>query len=235
MAQLQSEEPRPDERIPGDVLYCADSTELVDQHLERERSAELIVDSGSAFELFGGIAIVVAIIGLSGYGMTTMAALATTAVGFALLAQGATIAARWQRAAHIADSERTEALGISTELFGGLCGITLGVIAMFDTMPRVLLPVASMVLGAALLLGGPAQPTLADDGGRSRGRVTRDLVRSSSGVMVMAGLAALVLGLVAMVAGGPIITLTAISMLVLGAALVLCGGSLVAVLARRFG
>ena len=150
-------------------------------------------------------------------------------------AQGATIAARWQRATHIPGSERSEALGISTELFGGLIGIVLGVIAILGVMPLTLLAVAAMTVGGALLLGGPTQPVLADQPPRSRARVTRDLVRSSSGVMVMAGLTSLVLGLVAVIAGGPVLTLVLVANLVLGIALLLAGGSLVAVLARRFG
>jgi hypothetical protein len=234
MGQLQTEPPP--ERIHGDVLYTLDPDELlvIDLDQGRDRPTELVVDSGSAFELFAGaIAVVASIIALWGYSYV-MAALATVAVGFALLAQGATIAARWERATHIAESERLEVFGITTELFGGLVGIVLGVAAIFGAMPMTLLSVASMVIGGALLLGGPTQPVLAKDD-RSRARVTRDLVRSSSGVMVMAGLSALVLGLVAVIAGGPVLTLVSVAMMLLGAALVLAGGSLVAVLARRFG
>ncbi|HEY5938068.1 MAG TPA: hypothetical protein VIU61_25635 [Kofleriaceae bacterium] len=236
MGQLQIEPPP--ERIHGDVLYAMDPDELVVIDLDqgRDRATELVVDSGSSFELFAGaIAIVSSLIGLAGYGTYVMASLATVAVGFALLAQGATIAARWQRATHIAGSERSEALGISTELFGGLAGIVLGVAAIFGVIPLTLLAVAAMVIGGALLLGGPTEPVFVGDGPRSPGRVTRDLVRSSSGVMVMAGLSSLVLGLVAVIAGGPVLTLVSVAMLVLGAALMLAGGTLVAVLARRFG
>ncbi len=62
------------------------------------------------------------------------------------------------RGSHIAGSERTEAVGIGTEVFGGLAVIALGVLALFGVSPLTLLPVAALVLGVALLLGGPAQP-----------------------------------------------------------------------------
>src|SRR6266545_1623867 len=146
-----------------------------------ERATALTIASGSAIELAAGaIGIVVAIVAIVGFYQLALASIATIVVSFALLAQGSTMAARWQHAIHIAGSERAEAVGISTEVFGGLAGLTLGVLALVDVQPHQLLPAAAIVLGASMLLGGPSQPEI------SHGHVTRRATRTSGGVMVMA-------------------------------------------------
>lgn len=203
-----------------------------------DQGTQVAIASGSSFELFAGlIGAVVAVMGLTGAFPLYMAAIATIAVGFALLAQGGTLAARWENAVHIEGSERTEAVGIGTEVFGGLAAITLGGLALFGVAPAVVLPVAAAVLGAALMFGGPAQPQIAQiapSASHPRWRVTRDAVRTSGGVMVMAGLAAIILGVLALTESAPVFTLTLIALLCVAAALVLAGGALTARFARRF-
>jgi len=193
-----------------------------------ERASALSIASGGALELAAGaIGIVVAIVAIVGFYPPVLASVATIAVSFALLAQGSTIAARWQHAIHIAGSETSEAVGISTEVFGGLAGLTLGVLALVEVQPHQLLPAAAIVLGASMLLGGPAQPEFA------QGHVTRRATRTSGGVMVMAGLGAIALGILGLIEGGPVFLLEAVAMLCVGAALVLAGGALAARFAAR--
>jgi len=202
---------------------------------DRAASAELGVTS--SFELFAGLlAMVLVVVGLIGVAPVHMAAFGTIAVGFALLVQGGTLADRWKVAIHIPERERTERVGIGTEVIGGFVGIVLGLLAVVGVSPMVLLPSGALVLGAALLLGGPAQPALAErlpSESPPKWYVTRDAVRASGGVMVMAGVAALVLAILALV-GGPIVTLTLVAILCVAAALVVAGGALSARLARRF-
>jgi hypothetical protein len=187
------------------------------------------IDRGATVELIAAaVGIAAAIIGILGIAPLALAATATIAVSFALLAQGTTIAARWQRASHIPGTERSEAVGIGTEVFGGLAGVTLGVLALVDVAPYQLLPAASIALGSALLLGGPAQPEI------EGGRVSRRAARTSGGVMVMAGVAAIALGVLPFLAGGPVFLLASVSMLCTGAALVLAGDFLGKRLAARF-
>lgn len=231
-------------RRANEVLYVADGyRELPDtrEHpIVVDRQTADAITSGSAFELVtAGLAVAAAVIGLSGIGPLYMASLATLAVGFALLAQGGMLAARWNNAVRIEGSMRTEAMGIGTEVFGGLAGVALGVLALLGIAPTVMLPIAAVVLGVALLLGGPTQPELAEvaraDAPGKRYRVTRRAVRTSGGVMVMAGLGALVLGTLALlVSTGPILTLSLAAMLCIGSALVLAGGAVTARFARRF-
>jgi hypothetical protein len=200
---------------------------------EGDRATQLAIASGSSFELLTSLfATGVAIAGIAGYFPLYMAATATIAVGFALLAQGGTLAARWQNATHIAATEHKEALGIGTEVIGGFAGIGLGALALFGA-PLVLLPASAIVLGTALLFGGPAQPQIAEVAPR-RFRVTRDAVRTSGSVMVMAGLGALVLGVLGFMMQGAVVVLSLVATLTIACALVLAGGTVTARFARRF-
>src|SRR5687768_319849 len=106
-----------------------------------------VLTGGSTLETLGGLtAIVLAIVGFS-YRPIEMAACATIAIGFALLAQGASIMARWREAlrqAQGAKLERNELVeGVSTEVFGGAVGVILGVIALAGVKPEIVLPVAA--------------------------------------------------------------------------------------------
>ncbi len=197
-----------------------------------------LLEAGSEFELLCTvIAVPLAIAGLAGYLPTSLAALATIAVGFGLLAQGSTIAARWHHANHLVARERVDRASISTEMFGGFASIVLGVVAMFGIVPLTMLPVASIVLGAALLLGGPMQPDLVEDAPVTTPRhwhVTRDLMRASSGVMVMGGLSSVILGVLALANVGPTAPLALTALLCVAASLMLSGGSLLALIRRRF-
>lgn len=219
----------------GNVIYRASG--FHDPPTDEEKATQTAIASGSSFELFAGVVgATVAIIGIANYFPRYMAPIATIAIGFALLAQGGTLAARWQNATHIASTERTEALGIGTEVLGGFAGIALGVLALVGVAPLVLLPVAAIVVGAALLFGGPAQPQIAD-AAPSRGRsyrVTRDVVRTSSSVMVMAGLAGIVLGVLGLALSGYVLVLSLIAVLCVALALVVAGGAITARFGRRF-
>jgi hypothetical protein len=188
---------------------------------------------GATFALYGAVlGVVCAIAGLVGGARFHMATFGTIAVGFGLLAHGSAMAARWSRATPIAARERSEALGLATEVVGGLAAITLGVVAASEVRPLLVLPVAMLVLGLAMVLGGPSQPALAP-GRPRRWLAARDLVRTGRGAMVLAGLAALALGVFAL-AGGPTLKLTLIAVMCVAGALLVAGGALPARVARRF-
>jgi hypothetical protein len=219
----------------GDVIYRAAG--FHDPPTVAERAAQSAIASGSAFELFtGGLGAMAAIVGIANYHPVYMGALATIAIGFSLLAQGGTLAARWQAADHIASKERTEAIGIGTEVIGGFAGVALGALALLGVVPQVLLPVAMIVVGAALLFGGPAQPQIADaapGSGRHRFRATRDALRTSSSVMVTAGLAGIVLGVLALALERYVLVLALIAMLAVAGGLIVAGGAVTARFGRR--
>jgi len=218
-----------------DIVYRAAG--FHDPPTEQERAVQAQIASGSSFELVAGVtAAVLAVIGVAGYFPAYMAAAATVAIGLALIAQGGTLAARWQNASRIAGTERTEAIGIGTEVIGGFGGIALGALALLGAAPLVLLPVSAIVVGAALLFGGPAEPQLAVAAPRARQpfRVTRDSLRTASSVMVMGGLAGIVLGILGLTLDGYTLVLANIAALCVAGALVVAGGAVTARFGRRF-
>jgi hypothetical protein len=204
---------------------------------EDDRVTAMVMASGSSFEMFTAlIALVLTVLALVGYFPIYFAAVATVAIGFALLAQGGTVAARWRKAARVAGSEQSEAMSITTEMLGGLIAVILGLLALVDVSPMTLLPAAALVLGIAVLLGAPAQPDLVD----AAPSVTpvyatrsRTAVRSSGGVMVIGGLLAIVVGVLAATGIAPALPLTLIALVCVAAALAVAGGSLFALFVRR--
>ena len=153
----------------------------------------------------------------------------------ALVTQGGAIASRWRTMLRRLDGvryDRTELIGgIGTEVFGGVVGIVLAILALAGVVPRILIPTAAIVFGGALLLGGAAQPELAN---LAPGRNARaQAVEASGGIMVIGGIASAVLGILALLDVGPILVLALIALLCVGSALVFAGGALAARLLGR--
>jgi len=191
---------------------------------------------GSTLETAGGLAaVVLAVIGFSQSGVL-LCAIATVAIGVALLSQGASIMARWRHAVRKLEGsrkpDRNELVeGVSTEVFGGIVGIILGVIALAGIKPLVMLPVAAIVFGGSLLLGGAAQPDLvylAPERNPRYARATFGAIQASGGIMVMVGIAAAVLGILALLDVAPPLSFALIAMLSIGFALLIAGGALTA-------
>ncbi|MDQ3338276.1 MAG: hypothetical protein M4D80_24180 [Myxococcota bacterium] len=219
----------------GEVIYRAAG--FHDPPTAKERATQAQIASGSSFELVTGvIGAVIAVSGVAGYFPAYMAAIATIAIGLALIAQGGTLAARWQTGPHVASTARIEALGIGTEVIGGFAGIALGALALLGVAPSVLSPVAMIVVGAALLFGGPAEPQLAAAAPRARQpfRVARDSMRTASSVMVMGGLAGIVLGVLGLTLDRYTFVLANIAALCVAGALTVAGGAVTARFGRRF-
>jgi hypothetical protein len=190
------------------------------------REPQSSIVNGSAFEMFtGGIGAACAVAGLAGYRPVTMGAIATIALGLSLISQGGALAAGSHHVTTAA-GERKEAIGIGTEVLAGFIGFALGVMALFGVVPLVLLPVATIVGGAALLFGAPAQPQMADTEPRSslRYRVVRDSLRTTSSVMVMAGLGGVVLGILGLAMHGYVVLLALIALLAIALSLIVSGG-----------
>jgi len=199
--------------------------------LATDRKTVVVVESGASVEVLAGLAaIVVTVVGIDGYRPVVMAAISTLLLGIALVSQGGAIASRWHTMLRRLDGvryDRTELIGgIGTEVFGGAVGVVLAILSLAGVVPSVLIPVAAIVFGGALLLGGAAQPELAS---LAPGRNSRaQAVEASGGIMVIVGIASAVLGILALLDVGPIFVLTLIALLCVGAALVFAGGALAA-------
>lgn len=206
-----------------------------------ERITAGMLTGGSTLELVGGlVAAILAIVGFTQQPIQ-MAGFATIAIGVALLSQGVSIMTRWRQAvrklegAHVGKGELIE--GVSTEVFGGIVGIVLGIVALSGVRPATLLAVAAVVFGGSLLLGGTTQPDLAYLAPERNPRIARatfTAIQASGGVMVLVGIAAAVLGVLALVEVGEPVSLVLVALLAIGFALLVAGGALTTRFVRRF-
>jgi hypothetical protein len=195
---------------------------------------------GSTLETIGGLAaVILSVVGFQERPIE-MCAVATIAIGVALLSQGASIMARWRHAVGKLQGgkpDRNELVeGVSTEVFGGAVGIVLGIIALVGIKPLVMLPVAAIVFGGSLLLGGAATPDLvylAPENNPRFARLTFSAIQASGGVMVLVGVAAAVLGILGLLDVGPPLSLALVAMLSIGFSLLFAGGALTARFVHR--
>ena len=235
------------EQLTRETLYQAPETKIPPAKDEmRETARERRVDEqvfagGTTAEAIAGLAgLILAIVGLLTVWSYTLCGIAAIAIGIGLVAHGGAIAARWNHALRLLDRSRYDrneiAGGIGTEVFGGLAGIVLGVLAVANVNPFVTLPVAAIVFGATLLLGGATQPeleNLAPEYDERYRRITHQAIEASGGLMVMVGIASAVLGILGLLHATTIVTLSLVAMLCVGGALLLAGGSLAARFVRR--
>jgi hypothetical protein len=201
---------------------------------EGERAATAkAVRRGTIGEAFGGaIGVVLAILGLAGVLPEYMAAIASIAIGAALLAQGGALAARWSHLHSEAAGIETAEIGtgMSAELFGGAVGVALGVLALVGVAPQYLLPIALIVFGGTLLLGTATEADLAQlarpnalEAGKAK--LVREATVAASGTQLLVGIAAVVLGIVGLV-GPARLLVTLVGMLVVGGSILLTGATL---------
>lgn len=208
---------------------------------ERRHDARVtagVISGGALAESVGGIgAIVLAILGLAGILPFYMIAVATLAVGASMCLEGGAIAARWRALVSRMDS-RGELIGAGTsaELVCGAGGIVLGILALVGILPMVLLPVAAIAFGGALLVSSGTASRLTQfrsgSGPRStsENRMAEESLAAAAGLQVLVGLGGVVLGILALLADGQAgwQALTLVALLAYGAAILLTGTTLTA-------
>jgi hypothetical protein len=195
---------------------------------------------GGLVDALGGIAtIVLAIIALAGVSPGIMPAIATIVFGAALLIQGGTMLSEYS---HIIFP--TGAASPSMEYFGGgslsavflvgAAGVVLGVLALLGIAPASLTAIAIIAFGSALILSSnsvrhlyllKASASRMDGPQIASEFVAGEMTASSAGVQTLAGLAAIILGILAIAGHDPAV-LTLVALLVLGATVVLTGSTL---------
>ncbi len=203
-----------------------------------------IVTGGSIIEAVAGIAaVVLTILALVGVAPADLAPIATIVIGVALLIEGGAIAARYSTLLSKAGGEYSTAElggGMSAELLGGAGGGVLGLLALLGLTPQVLMSVAVIVFGAALLLGSGVTSRVSslaiDTAADQRSHlIAREAVLAAAGAQALVGLAAVALGIIALVGISPMI-LTLVALLALGASILMSGtamGGTIATYARR--
>jgi hypothetical protein len=200
---------------------------------EEETSAEVLT-GGSLAEATCGIgATVLAIVGLAGVYPTYLAAITAIVVGLGLLLEGSAIGARFSKLLGEIIGPRFSMAelggGMTAEFLAGAAGIVLGILALLGIASVAILSVAAIVFGAALLLGAGATTSLnylivehhyrAPEVAR---RVAGTMVSGTQGAQVLVGLAAIILGIVALTGVYPL-TLSLVAYLAAGAAVTTSG------------
>ena len=191
---------------------------------------------GGFVDALGGIAtIVLAIIALSGTKADILLAIATIVFGAALLIQGGAMLSEFaQTEARAETSASMGSGGLSGLFLVGVAGIVLGVLALLGVYPQILTAAATIAFGGALvvsasvvwqLLTARSVAARFPARGSMLSFVASDVAAGSSGIQAMAGLAVIVLGILA-ISGTATLALTLVALLVAGASLVMTGSTL---------
>jgi hypothetical protein len=208
---------------------------------ERERAAGETVEwvsGGAPAVAVGGLATaVLAIVGLAHVFPVHLAAVASLVLGGAFLAAGARLTVGFARllaqTSGMSEGRMDWGGGASAPFLAGCTGIVLGILALLGVVPEVLMAVSAIVFGAGLVSAGGASARLRSlclqhcfgEHEVSR-RVAGEMAAATTGAQFLVGLAAVVLGIIAL-AGIHTPTLALVAFLCLGIASLL-GGTAVA-------
>ncbi|MFB9264760.1 hypothetical protein ACFFWD_16560 [Bradyrhizobium erythrophlei] len=207
-----------------------------------ERTFQEAATYGGLVDAIGGVAtIVVAIVALSGVGQPMLAAVATIVFGAALLIQGGTMLTEYtkligQPGAVGTAAELTGAGGLSALFLVGAAGIVLGVLALIGISSQTLTAAAVIAFGGGLLLSSTSvwrlyrakQASYRAEAARTVSGaefLAGEMAAGSAVLQCLSGLAAIVLGIVAVTGTNPNV-LTLVGLLVLGATVLLSGSTL---------
>jgi hypothetical protein len=199
---------------------------------------------GSYSQGIAGIAaIVLTILGLAHVVPTYLVAIATLAVGAALITHSLSLVQEFARlVTHPAAIAEMGGGNVwSIELLGGAAGIVLGVLALLQLDPVDLVAIATIGYGGAFLISSNSTSRMtllkveASYGDEATRRLAGELMSSSTATQALTGLAAIVLGILALAGFSPTV-LVLIALLALGTVVLLnsaaLGGAVLAFFSR---
>jgi len=200
---------------------------------------------GGFADAIGGIAtIVLAVLGLAGVIPSIMAGIATVVFGVALLIQGGTMLSEYAgiifpQGVKASSIDQFGGNSLSAVFLVGAAGIVLGILALLGIHPDPLVPIAVIAYGTALVLSSNAvwhlyvikhmalrRETTSEVAGAEV--LASEMASGSAAIQALAGLAAVVLGILA-IAGSVAAdntVLVLVALLALGGTLVLTGSTL---------
>lgn len=203
---------------------------------QRQVLARTVVGFSTVEAIVGAGAAVLGVLGLIGVFPLYMAAIGAIGIGASLLIESGGIALRYSQLSGVNASRALPIElggGTSAEMLGGLSGITLGILALVGIEPLVLLPVAAIVYGGALVFGTSATTRASsaldristDYSDRAR-QAAQDAVLASQGARLLIGVGVATMGILVLADIGPAVVLTLVSVLALGAVTMLSGSAL---------
>lgn len=204
----------------------------------QDRRVEHFLVGGSTTEAVGGTgALVLAILGLAGVVPHFMLSIAAIALGAAILTEGASVAAQYNRILRNSVDDTVDAAelggGLSGEAIAGVTSIVLGILALLGLSPVLLSAVAVIVLGAGLMMGTGVNARLNDlklelsQQHETAKRAAQEAMVGANSAQLLVGGGAVVLGILSIVGIAPM-TLGLVAMLAMGASVLLSGGAVTA-------
>lgn len=192
---------------------------------------------GGLVDAVGGVAtVVLAIVALAGIHADVLTSIAVIVFGAALMIQGGAMLSEYAQISMPAriSAEQFGAGSLSSVFLVGAAGIVLGVLALIGIAPVTLTSIAVIAFGAALvissnsvrhlyLLRSAAMRSMAVQGGAQS--LAGEMASGSAGVQLLAGLAGIVLGILAVTGTSPVILMLS-ALIVLGATVVLTGSTM---------
>ena len=206
------------------------------------RSSEISA-FGGMMDAMGGVATaVLAIVALTGTNPQLLEGVATIVFGGTLLVQGGTLVSEYsqltastsQLSAVQTTAEALSGDGLAALFPVGLAGIVLGILALLGVSMMVLAPVALIAFGVALMLSSQSVRRLyslqaaarqAAEPHLMREYLSSELASGSAGLQFISGVAAAVLGIIA-VSEVNYAALTLVGLLIVGLTLIVSGGAL---------
>ena len=201
---------------------------------------------GGLIDAIGGVATIVLVIcGLVGIAPPMMVAIATIVFGVALLIQGGAMLSEYTQVVfpggvRASSVEQMGGNSLALVFLVGAGGIVLGVLSLLGISAAVLTPVAVIGYGTALLLSSNAvwrlyvlrraSAQMETVVGQSQyvgaEMLASEMASGSAGIQALAGLAAIVLGILALAGNTADLTLNLVALLALGSTIVLTGSTL---------
>ena len=178
-------------------------------------------------------AVVLSILGIVGVFPTYLAAITVIGLGTILFFEGGNVILHYSELLDEAGgtnlvSASAVSRGITAEFLAGMAGIVLGILALLRIVPMTLLSVAVITYGGTLMLTSGESVWL-DSFVAKDNAIMRQLMHcmslAAAGAQVLAGLAALVLGILALV-GIASMTMVLVALLATGASILLRSSAL---------
>lgn len=196
----------------------------------------------AASESMAGLAaVVLTILGLAHVAPLFLVAIAAIAAGIAMMLRGATLASEFAALMSVNTAPTMAgASAWSIEFLSGLAGIILGILALLQLQPAILIAAAVIALGGGMTMSsavsaqlGLARTSAAAVGDGAR-YVFAEAASSSAATQALSGLAAVVLGILSL-AGFSSVVLILVALLELGAFIVVNGSTFGGMLVGLFG
>lgn len=214
-----------------------------------DRDLARVETTGSIVEAAGGIAVIVlSIIGLTRADAGVLTSIAVIILGAAMLAEGGSIATEFSKLLNLNASTLSGVEmggGMLSEIVVGAGVLVLGVLSLLGVSTITLVPVAVLAGGGLLLISAPSVQRMnevrleASSMPVAGQQLMQTAGSAAAGLQVLAGLAAIVLGILALTTTGTATTgregmFALIGLLVLGSSMLISASTVTGNLMRFF-